>query len=158
MGGKGSGGAHGGPQYNPNNINPMGGDGQSGQKLPNYTGFAYGENTALNNQASGAKMAQADVATGRGAHNIPDLQGLLAGITPIDAPPSDPTLPVSHGVDVGRGGGSEVLPAAYRNDQRGVENIDLIKKYLPDLIIAARANGAPDSYKQFVNYLKSQVI
>lgn len=158
MGGKGSGGAHGGPQYNPNNINPMGGDGQSGQKLPNYTGFAYGENTALNNQASGAKMAQADVATGRGAHNIPDLQGLLAGITPIDAPPSDPTLPVSHGVDVGRGGGSEVLPAAYRNDQRNIENVDLIKKYLPDLIIAARANGAPDSYKQFVNYLKSQVI
>lgn len=146
------------PQNNPANINPMGGNGQSGQKLPNYTGMAYGESKALNNQASGAKMAQADVATGRGAHNIPDLQGLLSGLTPLDAEGTDPSIPVSHGVDVGRGGGSEVLPPAYRNDNRQIENVDLIKKYLPDLIMAAKVNGAPDSYKQFVNYLKSQVI
>lgn len=158
MGGKGSGGAHGGPQYNPNNINPMGGDGQSGQKLPNYTGFAYGENTSLNNQASGAAMAKSDMPTGRGAHNIPELQGLLAGLTPLDAPAEDPTLPVSHGVDVGRGADSSAMPAAYRNDRRNIENVDLIKKYLPDLIMSAKVQGAPDSYKQLVNYLKSQVI
>jgi len=39
MGGKGSGGANGGPQYNPANVSGTGGAGQSG----NYTGFGYGQ-------------------------------------------------------------------------------------------------------------------
>ena len=39
-----SGGANGGPQYDPANVNPLGGDGQSGQANPNYTGFGYGQN------------------------------------------------------------------------------------------------------------------
>lgn len=146
------------PQNNPANINALGGNGQSGQKLPDYTGFAYGENGALNNQASGATMAKATPAPAQGKPDLSSLQGLLSGLTPLDAPPSDPTVPVSHGVDVGRGADSSVLPAPYRNDRRNIENIDLIKKYLPDLIMSAKVQGAPDSYKQLVNYLKSQVI
>lgn len=103
-------------------------------------------------------MAQAAQPQGAAAPDMSMLQGLLAGVTPLDADPTDPTIPVSHGVNVGRGAGEEALPAQYKSDRRQVENIDLIKKYMPDLINAARVQNAPDSYKQFINYLKSQVI
>jgi hypothetical protein len=153
-----SGGANGGPQYNPANVSATGGNGQSGQAKPGYTGFAYGENKALDNQAGGATMAQAAQPQGAPAPDMSMLQGLLSGVTPLDADPTDPTIPVSNGVNVGRGAGEEALPAQYKSDRRQVENLDLIKQYMPDLINAARVQNAPDSYKQFINYLKSQVI
>jgi len=153
-----SGGANGGPQYNPANVSATGGNGQSGQAKPGYTGFAYGENQALDNQAGGAKMAAASQPQGAPVPDMSMLQGLLAGVTPLDADPEDPTIPVSNGVNVGRGAGEESLPGTYNSDRRQVENADLIKKYMPDLINAARVQNAPDSYKRFINYLKSQVI
>lgn len=103
-------------------------------------------------------MAQAAQPQGAPALDMSSIQGLLAGITPLDADAADPTIPISQGANVGRGAGEEALPAPYRTDRRQVENIDLIKQYMPDLINAARVQNAPDSYKQFINYLKSQVI
>ena len=38
------------------------------------------------------------------------------------------------------------------------ENLNLIKRYLPDLMDATRMPNAPDSYKRFVNYLKEQIL
>ena len=146
------------PQNNPANVNPLGGNGQSGQAKPGYTGFAYGENQSLDNQAGAATMAQAPQPGGASAPDMSMIQGLLAGVTPLDADPEDPTIPISNGVNVGRGAGEEALPATYRADRRQIENLDLIKQYMPDLINAARVQNAPDSYKQFINYLKSQVI
>lgn len=143
------------PQNNPANVSAIGGAGQSGR---NYTGFAYGKNKEVNDQQKGAKMASTTPTPTAEMNPMDELQGLLAGVTPLDAPPSDPTVPVSTGVNTGRGAGEEALPAPYRSDQREVENLDLIKKYLPDLINAARVENAPDSYKQLVNFLKSQVI
>jgi len=155
-GNKNSGGANGGPQYDPANVNGQGGDGQSGR---NYTGFAYSKNKEINDQQKGAKLAKATPAVPRGAVNpVDELQGLFSDITPIDAPPSDPTIPVSTGVNTGRGQDESALPATYRADQRQIENLDLIKKYLPDLINAGRVANAPDSYKKLLNFLKSQVI
>ena len=154
-GNENSGGPNGGPQYDPANISPNGGDGQSGR---NYTGFAYSKNKEINDQQKGAKMAKTASTPTAEMNPMNELEGLLAGITPLDAPPSDPTVPVSTGVNTGRGAGEEALPAPYRADQREIENLDLIKKYLPDLINATRVENAPDSYKQLVNFLKSQVI
>jgi hypothetical protein len=167
-GNKNSGGANGGPQYSPMNVSATGGAGQSGQAKPNYRGFKYGENKKLAEQAGGARMATAQtpppapqVPVGQapqGGNDMSSLQGLLSGITPINAEGTDPSIPVSHGVDFGRGAGSEVLPNSLNSDRRQIENVDLIKRYMPDLINASRVQGAPDSYKRFVNFLKSQVI
>ena len=167
-GNKNSGGANGGPQYSPMNVSATGGAGQSGQAKPNYRGFKYGENKKLDDQAGGARMATAStpppapqVSAGQapqGGNDMSSLQGLLSGLTPIDAEGADPSVPVSNGVDFGRGAGSEVLPNSLNSDRRQIENVDLIKRYMPDLINASRVQGAPDSYKRFVNFLKSQVI
>ena len=146
-----SGGANGGPQYNPANVNPLGGDGQSGQANPNYTGFGYGQNGALEAQAGAAKMEKASTPAPA------SMASMFGGLMSLDAESQD-SLPISDGVDTGRGRGSEALPPALNTDMRITENIDLMKKYLPDLLDAARLPGAPDSYKRLVNYVKARLI
>lgn len=145
------------PQNNPANISATGGNGQSGQANPGYTGFAYGQNGALEAQAGAAKMEKAPSPTGVSAPAAPSMASLLGGLMPLDAESQD-DRPISDGVDVGRGRGSEALPPALNSDTRITENIDLMKKYLPDLIDAARLEGAPDSYKRLVNYVKARLI
>ena len=143
------------PQNNPANVNPLGGDGQSGQANPNYTGFGYGQNGALEAQAGAAKMEKASTPLAPPAPT--SMASILGGLMPLDAESQD-SLPISDGVDTGRGRGSEALPPALNGDTRITENIDLMKKYLPDLIDAARLPGAPDSYKRLVNYVKARLI
>lgn len=143
------------PQNNPANVNPLGGDGQSGQANPNYTGFGYGQNGALDAQAGAAKMEKAS--TPSAAPAPASMASMFGGLMSLDAESQD-SLPISDGVDVGRGRGSEALPPALNGDTRITENIDLMKKYLPDLLDAARLPGAPDSYKRLVNYVKARLI
>lgn len=143
------------PQNNPANVSATGGNGQSGQAKPGYTGFAYGQNGALDAQAGAAKMQQAPAPTAAPAPA--SMASILGGLMPLDADSQD-SLPISDGVDTGRGRGSEALPPALNGDMRITENVDLMKKYLPDLIDAARLPGAPDSYKRLVNYVKARLI
>jgi hypothetical protein len=144
------------PQNNPANVNPLGGDGQSGQAKPNYTGFGYGQNGALDAQAGAAKMEKVTTPTAS-APAPASMASMLGGLLPLDAESQD-SLPISDGVDVGRGRGSDALPPALNSDTRITENADLMKRYLPDLEDAARLDGAPDSYKRLVNYVKSRLI
>lgn len=142
------------PQNNPANVNGLGGNGQSGQANPNYTGFAYGENGETNSTADAAMMYKDTAA--KGATTNP-MGNLMSGIVPLDAPTED-DLPVSDGVDIGRGRGTEALNPRVKSPINQSENIDLIKRYLPDLLDATRLPNAPDSYKRFVNYLKEQIL
>lgn len=145
------------PQNNPANVNALGGNGQSGQARPEYTGFAYGQNGALDAQAGAAKMEKAPNPSAVSVPEPASMASILGGLTPLDAESQD-SLPISDGVDVGRGRGSEALPPALNTDTRITENVDLMKRYLPDLIDAARLPGAPDSYKRLVNYVKERLI
>ena len=144
-----SGGANGGPQYNPANVSATGGAGQSGD----YTGFAYGQNKALNqsrvegNQA--IKSMQANVPSSEamyGGINMPQLGTLLD-------PTNNPMEPITAGVDFGAGPGSDALPKNLANNTRPDENSQIVAAYLPDLAVAAQSPNAPDSFKRFVNYL-----
>lgn len=85
------------------------------------------------------------------------MESMMSGITPLDAESMD-NLPISDGVDIGRGRGSSALPARLTSPINQDENIALIKRYLPDLMNATRLPGAPDSYKQFINYLKNLIL
>lgn len=92
------------PQNNPNNINPMGGNGQSGMNT-DYTGFAYGQNKAVNEQRQAAPITPAP-ATGQMGMARELVQEPLI---PIDEPTRRPEQPITAGVDMGAGPGSEVL-------------------------------------------------
>lgn len=63
------------------------------QPMQQYTGFAYGENKALNDQQAGAPMA-----------GVPDA----FDITPLDAPTMFPNEPISAGADYGPGPGVDL--------------------------------------------------
>ena len=151
MGGKGSGGANGGSQYNPANVSGTGGAGQSGD----YTGFAYGQNQELNqsriqgNDAVASTKA-AGVTTSQAPYegiNMPQLGTLFD-------PTTRPDEPITAGVDGNTPGpGSEVLPKDLMNNTRIDENARIAAQYLPDLAVAAKSPDAPDSFKRFVNYL-----
>lgn len=113
MGGVGSGGANGGPQYNPANISATGGDGQSGTQPARYiSGMAYGEGQATMQQQQGAPMA----GTSAPKASAPSLAALTQGpaITPLGAPTSRPNEPITQGSPMGPGAGPDILnlPAA----------------------------------------------
>ena len=142
----------GAPQNNPANVSGTGGAGQSG----NYTGFAYGENQAINqdrvagNQAVKSINASVPAAEAPyGGVNFPELGTLF------DSDPN-PMEPMTTGVDGFRGAGTEALPKNFQNNTRPDENAMLAKQYLPDLVIAAQSKDASDSFKRCVNYLMAE--
>ncbi len=92
------------PQNNPMNINPMGGNGQSGMNT-DYTGFAYGQNKAVNEQRAAAPLAGAAPTSQTGMARELVQEPLI----PLDAPTQRPDEPVTAGVDAGPGPGSEIL-------------------------------------------------
>ena len=152
------GGANGGPQYNPANISATGGAGGTGKQAPKYIpGMKSLGSTGVETMAQqgGAPMA---------GNPIPPVQpptnpmgSMMSNIVPLDAETMD-NLPISDGVDIGRGRGSEALNPRLASSLNQDENVALIKRYLPDLMNATRLQGAPDSYKQFVNYLKNKIL
>lgn len=87
------------PQNNPANVSGTGGNGQSGVPNTEYTGFAYGENQATNQQMAGAQMGTPQQAM----PSLPD-------VTPITAPSTTPERPVTYGMPFGDGAGTEVNP------------------------------------------------
>jgi hypothetical protein len=152
------GGANGGPQYNPANISATGGAGGTGKQAPKYIpGMKSLGSTGVETMAQqgGAPMAGNPVPKVQAPTN--PMESMMSGLVPLDAESMD-DLPISDGVDVGRGRGSDALPARLTSTINQDENVALIKRYLPDLMNATRLQGAPDSYKQFVNYLKKQIL
>lgn len=92
------------PQNNPMNINPMGGDGQSGMNT-DYTGFAYGQNKAVNEQRKAAPISAPTPTSGRAeaAANV------FTPLVPLGAPTQFPDMPDTAGANAGAGPGEEVL-------------------------------------------------
>lgn len=143
MGGKGSGGANGGPQYNPNNISATGGAGQSGR---NYSGFAYGENKKINEQKKSAKLAS----TPR-PMNIPPAA--LNDVTPITAETSRPGEDVLTGLTPYGQPNNPIalgLPAQAQGDD---PDLDLIRINYPMMEAWANMPGASKATKDAVRYL-----
>jgi hypothetical protein len=91
----------------PNNPAPVSGPGSlskrtdggatEGMTQPQqeYTGFNYGENGDIAAQQSGAKLA---------GSNIPGFN-----FTPLSAPTERPNSPITTGIDLGEGGGTELM-------------------------------------------------
>ena len=144
------GGPNGGPQYNPANVSGTGGAGQSG----NYTGFAYGQNQAVNNQRIEGNQAMASAQAATPSAPQDPYQGInMPQLGTLFDPTTRPNEPITAGVDFGPGPGSNVLPKNLMNNTRIDENAAIAAQYLPDLAVAAQSPNAPDSFKRFVNYL-----
>jgi len=128
-------------------VSATGGAGsKNGQPKRYISGGKYGEGKALMEQQSGAPMAAAPK-----AQNMAMPEGNALG-TLLD-PSSNPSEPITAGVDFGPGPGSDALPKNINANTRPDENRAIVQKYLPTLLSAANLPDTPDSYKRFVNYL-----
>lgn len=94
-------------------------------------------------QQGGAKLAKAE---GTPALDFGAIRTLLDDT-------QNPMEPQSTGVNFGRGAGESILPASLRSDERLIENKAIINKYGSALLAAGQDPSAPDSYKQFLNYI-----
>jgi hypothetical protein len=93
----------------PNNPAPVSGPGALSQRTDggategmsapqakqDYTGFAYGQNKAVNDQQSGADLA---------GNPVPQMS---APVVPLSAPTQRPDEPVTTGINMGPGAGTE---------------------------------------------------
>lgn len=94
------------PQNNPMNVSATGGAGQSGTQPARYmSGLAYGQGQAQMQQQTAAPMAGNPVATASATPTAPQLPPVM-GLT---EPTQRPDEPITSGVDVGAGMGSDAV-------------------------------------------------
>jgi len=128
-------------------ISATGGAGsKDGQPNRYIAGMPYGQGQALMQQQQSAPMSA-------GPARPP-----AAPMGTLLDPTTRPQEPITAGVDMGPGPGSEVLPKNIGADTRATDNIDIIKKYFPAMIRASQLQDAPDSYKRFISYLASEIV
>ena len=111
------------PQNNPANVSATGGAGQSGVAGLDYTGLAYGQNQATNQQRVEGNVAVATTAPA--AMSMPAIN--LPQITPITAPSETPDRPITYGMPFGDGAGREVNPLPVAIPYQGDPSIDVVR-------------------------------
>lgn len=154
MGGKGSGGANGGPQYSPMNVNPLGGNGQSGTQAATYIpGMGYGEGKKTLEGQRAAKLAGNPVANVPGAMAPRSMAGMDA--IPLTAPTTEPGVPVTNGAALGKGDGLEALNLPTTPQESDNPEINLIRQNYQVMEWWAQQPGATQATKDYVKYLGS---
>jgi hypothetical protein len=147
------------PQNNPMNVSATGGAGQSGtqaaQYIPGMRSQGVTSKEVYEQQtAPGASMAGPTRAPSAAA---PMSGPMFGGAMDLLGETQFPEEPISAGTDFGDGPGMESLPPEFNSNAREMENIEIVKRYLPSLMQAAKLPDAPDTYKAFLNYLIKQV-
>lgn len=105
------------PQNN-TGVSAVGGAG-SKDGVPNidYTGFAYGQNKAVN------EAANSGLAMGQPTQTMPSLPE----IKPITAPSDTPDRPITYGMPFGEGAGREVNPLPVAIPYEGDPSVEVIR-------------------------------
>lgn len=124
-------------------------DGGPGQKLQAPTGMPYGDHQALLAQERTAPMSQSNSIPPSAVPAAPaGPGGTPPQLTPLDAPSARPGEPITHGVDIGPGAGSEALPAApavqptgYLTGLLGQLSASDMTGALADLYLMAKQRG-----------------
>jgi hypothetical protein len=126
------------PQNNPANVSGTGGAGQSGRVA---SGYAYGMNKQINEQAAAAPLAKAAPMAARSMNVAPQLPP----VTPLTDPTMNPDESVMAGINMGAGPGAEALMLPSMNDSSAEFNKS-ISSYYPVLsYIASRENTSPET-------------
>jgi hypothetical protein len=146
------------PQNN-TGVSATGGAGsKNGQPNRYISGGKYGEGKALMAQQQGATMSAGPAmgAVSRGEYSEPFVRRSAIGGTLLDEN-TGPIGPITAGVDIGDGPGSEALPKNISGETRPEDNVRVIKKYFPAMLRASQLKDAPDSYKRLISYLSGQI-
>lgn len=109
---------------------------------------SYGEGVETAAIKSGAPLAKTPDTRPAPASAVRD-----AAITPLFAPSQRPEEPVTAGIDMGMGAGSDALlmNQIQQNDK------DIVAKYLPSLTTMANMQDTPQSFRAFVSFLQGSL-
>jgi hypothetical protein len=109
----------------------------------------YGDKAAYNAAKSGAPVATAQKSP---MLSQAPVVGMNQGVGLYD-PTQRPDEPITTGVDMGAGAGSEALMM----NQISNDDKDIIAKYLPSLSSMAAAQDTPQSFRAFVSFLQGSL-
>jgi hypothetical protein len=147
------------PQNNPANINPFGGNGQSGNKTqaPKYIpGMKSLGSTGV------ATMAQQDAAPLAGSTPTPKATApRVASATPLTearsltAPSDFPDEDITTGAAIGSTPGPETLMMPQEEAVVNDPDLDLVREYFPVIELWAEQVDTSQGTKDYVNYLRT---
>ena len=135
-------------------VSATGGSGNGGtQPAKAMTGGQYGENKDMQELQTSAPMAASPTFAATPSMGRPMSAPTGQQIVPLDAPTQRPDEPVTTGIDVGAGPGSEVM---YAKDQTlATEDRQRMITALPTLSLLAESPSASNAFRNYVRYLRS---
>ena len=135
-----------------NPLKGVSGPGKYAKRVDRMPSNFYGDTTQTAADAAGAPLAK-----------TPDVKGMPMGqmeagaaqtpVTPLFAPTERPGTPITHGIDVGPGAGSDALMM----NQIQQDDKDIVAKYLPSLSAMASQQDTPKSFRSFVSFLQGSL-
>jgi hypothetical protein len=135
-------------------VSATGGSGNAGtQGAKAMTGGEYGDNQAMMELQTSAAMNASPTMPMSPSQGRPQVAPSTQQLTQLDAPTDRPNEPVTTGVDMGEGAGSEVM---YANDSTlNTEDRQRMLTALPTLAILAESPSASNAFRNYVRYLRS---
>lgn len=116
-----------------------------------YKPGAYGEGVAYDAAKSGAPLAEAQKSPMLSQAPVVGM-GMGQGVGLYD-PTQRPDEPITAGVDMGAGAGSDSLMM----NQMKADDKDIVAKYLPSLTAMASQQDTPQSFRAFVSFLQGSL-
>ena len=144
------------PQNNPANINPFGGNGQSGNgtQAPKYIpGMGYGQGKATMEQQKGAKLA----GPGPKSPTPKVTPGMsMTEARPLTAPSDFPDERITTGAAIdATTAGPESLMMPGQEEVINDPDLNLVREYFPVIELWASQVDTSQGTKDYVNYLRT---
>ena len=135
-------------------VSATGGSGNAGtQAAKSMTGGQYGEAKDMMELQTSAAMNASPTMPMTPSMGRPQMAPTGQQVVPLDAPTQRPNEPVTTGIDMGAGAGSEVM---YANDKGlASEDRQRMMMALPTLSILAESPSASNAFRNYVRYLRS---
>lgn len=134
-------------------VSATGGSGNAGtQGAKAMTGGEYGDNQAMMELQTSAAMNASPTMPVSPSQGRPQRAPSGQSLTQLDAPTDRPDEPLTTGIDMGDGAGSEVMYA--NNLTLNTEDRQRMIEALPTLAILAESPSASNAFRNYVRYLR----
>jgi hypothetical protein len=109
------------------------------------------DNLQMGSIAYGEGVETADIKSGAPLATTPNVK--QGAVTELYAPTERPNEPITSGINMGPGAGSDALMM----NQMQQNDKDIVAKYLPSLSSMASTQDAPESFRAFVSFLQGSL-
>ena len=134
-------------------VSATGGSGNARtQGAKAMTGGEYGDNQAMMELQTSAAMNASPTMPVSPSQGRPQRAPSGQSLTQLDAPTDRPDEPLTTGIDMGDGAGSEVMYA--NNSTLNTEDRQRMIEALPTLAILAESPSASNAFRNYVRYLR----